>query len=44
MYSDDGETCMMLAAVSQSLPLLELLVERGANVNAVAKGEEVSTI
>lgn len=37
--SEEGESCMMLAAIENSIDIVKLLVEKGADVNQRAEGE-----
>ena len=41
--SKDGESCLMLAAVPDSMDLVQLLMRRGGDINERASGETVST-
>ena len=41
-FSEEGETCLMLSAIEQSLELATLLIDNGADINARALGEDVS--
>lgn len=42
--SEEGESCMMLAAIENSYDMVKLLVESGGDVNEKAVGENVSEL